>query len=141
MFGNGGDTPLSQFLNGTGSSAISSLGSYCNLCNTTYGACSNLALVNATNANATAALAPCGNNDSLSLAGAGGIGAGVTLAVVIALLGVAAFFGLVGFGGRRQRNGHDGSETGSVRPRTRRPRGLLTDVRPQDNGLMMKQAR
>ena len=92
MFGNAGDTPLAQFQSIVGPAGVNSTTAWCNTCsNTVSRGCQLLG-------------SSTGSSGGLSLPAAGGIGAGVTLAVVAALLAALVGLGLVSVQRRRPRS-------------------------------------
>ncbi|KAG9123234.1 hypothetical protein FRC07_000070 [Ceratobasidium sp. 392] len=96
MFGAEGDTPLKVFMSRLSPSQINDLTTWCAACdNWTDRKCNLVAAASATPPHHSAA----------SAVGAGFIGAGVTIAIFLAALGVLAFMGLIVFGRKHKRMG------------------------------------
>ncbi|KAH0832229.1 histidine phosphatase superfamily [Lanmaoa asiatica] len=86
-----GDVPLSAFMDAVAPSAVNTTAAWCNVCqNSQNRGCNALTL--AAQQARSAALSP------ISPVGAGFLGAGLTLAMVILLFGTLAFLGLLSFG-------------------------------------------
>ncbi|KAG9315539.1 histidine phosphatase superfamily [Chiua virens] len=91
-----GDVPLSAFIDAVAPSAVNTTAAWCNVCqNSQERGCGALTL--AAQQGRAAALSP------MNLVGAGFLGAGLTLAVVIFSLAALAFLGLLGFGRRSKK--------------------------------------
>jgi hypothetical protein len=102
------DVPVSTFMKTLQPFAFSDLPTWCQRCsNTQDRGCANIA---ATSAPATAFI---GSHDKVSPVGAGFIGAGVTLAVMLGALALLAFTGLLSFGRQAKPRAKAGSENGS----------------------------
>ncbi|KAK0210935.1 histidine phosphatase superfamily [Desarmillaria ectypa] len=102
-----GDIPLSTFVNYLSPAAINTTADWCTVCrNTEDRGCGALALA-ASEASAAARV-----NQRISPVGAGFLGAGLTLAVCLAMLGVLVFLGFltVGKGRSRQKKTNDVAE-------------------------------
>ncbi|KAG8716414.1 hypothetical protein FRC11_013397 [Ceratobasidium sp. 423] len=96
MFGENQDTPLDEFTSRLTPYSIDDLNSWCTTCNNWQDRKCNL--VAAANTSVIA-----WKKDAVSPVGAGFIGAGVTIAVFLAALGVMAFMGLLTFGRKSRR--------------------------------------
>ncbi|KAG9092081.1 hypothetical protein FS749_016018 [Ceratobasidium sp. UAMH 11750] len=95
MFGGQGDTPLEDFTSRLSPYQIDDLPSWCESCNNWSDRKCDLV--------AAANTAPTSHmSHGVSAVGAGFIGAGVTIAVFFAALGVLAFMGLVVFGRKKR---------------------------------------
>ncbi|KAN0087790.1 Histidine phosphatase superfamily [Tylopilus felleus] len=91
-----GDAPLSAFINAVAPSSVNTTAAWCNVCqNSQDRGCDALTL--AAQQGRSAALSP------ISLVGAGFLGAGLTLAVVLMSLATLAFLGLLSFGKKPKR--------------------------------------
>ncbi|PBK78349.1 phosphoglycerate mutase-like protein [Armillaria solidipes] len=102
-----GDVPLSTFVNYLSPAAVNTTADWCKVCgNTQDRGCGALALA-ASEASAAARV-----NQRISPVGAGFLGAGLTLAVCLAMLGVLVFLGFltVGKGRSRQKKTDDVTE-------------------------------
>ncbi|KAK0228724.1 histidine phosphatase superfamily [Armillaria fumosa] len=102
-----GDVPLSTFVNYLSPAAVNTTADWCKVCgNTEDRGCGALALA-ASEASAAARV-----NQRISPVGAGFLGAGLTLAVCLAMLGVLIFLGFltVGKGRSRQKKTNDITE-------------------------------
>jgi len=100
------DVPVSTFINALQPFAFSDIPTWCQRCNNTQDrGCANIAI------KSTPMTITIGSHDKVSPVGAGFIGAGVTLAVMLAALALLAFTGLLSFG--RKPRGKVGSEHGS----------------------------
>ncbi|KAG8748142.1 hypothetical protein FRC10_008875 [Ceratobasidium sp. 414] len=96
MFGGQGDTLLEDFTSRLSPYQIDDLPTWCESCNNwTDRKCNLVAAANAASALTT-------HHHTVSAVGAGFIGAGVTIAVFLAALGVLAFMGLVIFGRKKR---------------------------------------
>ncbi|KAF8157825.1 histidine phosphatase superfamily [Crassisporium funariophilum] len=99
------DVPLSAFVKALKPAAFDDLPTWCKVCsNNQDRGCAALALQSTT---------VTGTNQRIGPIGAGFLGAGVTLAVVLATIGVLSFFGLLAFGGRKAKATRLGSDTDS----------------------------
>jgi len=109
LLGRSGDIPLSTFINTLSPVGINTTAEWCTVCaNTQDRGCGAIA------AAAAAAQAQYQKHQPISPVGAGFLGAGVTLAVVAAMLAVLAFLGLLGFGRRHMRVGKRTIQSGSI---------------------------
>ncbi|KAG9098810.1 hypothetical protein FRC06_005950 [Ceratobasidium sp. 370] len=96
MFGGQSDTPLEDFTSRLGPYQIDDLPTWCETCdNWTDRKCDLVAAANAASASSL-------HHGTVSAVGAGFIGAGVTIAVFFAALGVLTFMGLVVFGRKKR---------------------------------------
>ncbi|KAJ6557217.1 histidine phosphatase superfamily [Mycena vulgaris] len=114
FLGSSGDVPLSTLVNHVNPAVINSTAAWCTVCNNKQDrGCGALALA-ASQASAAAASADVGHHQRISPVGAGFLGAGLTLAVVIAMFGVLAFLGMLTIGrGRGKRAPSTHSQTNS----------------------------
>ncbi|KAF8208599.1 histidine phosphatase superfamily [Mycena galopus ATCC 62051] len=104
FLGGTGDVPLSSLIDHVNPALINSTAAWCTVCNNTQDrGCGPLAAA-AAQASAAVALADAPHHQPISPVGAGFLGAGLTLAVVLAMFGVLVFLGLLTIGrGRSKR--------------------------------------
>jgi len=109
LIGSTGDVPISALADHVNSALINSTSQWCTVCNNTQDrGCGAIA-----QAAAQAALtANVGHHQRISPVGAGFLGAGLTLVVVLGMFGVLAFLGLLTIG-RGKRAGSTHSKTNS----------------------------
>ncbi|KAJ7465302.1 histidine phosphatase superfamily [Mycena latifolia] len=114
FLGASGDVPLSTLVNHVNPALINSTAAWCAVCNNQKDrGCGALALA-ASQASASAAAANVGHHQVISPVGAGFLGAGLTLAVVLAMFGVLAFLGMLAIGrGRGKKAASTRSQTNS----------------------------
>ncbi|KAJ6466385.1 histidine phosphatase superfamily [Mycena sanguinolenta] len=114
FLGGTGDMPLSALIDHVNPALINSTAAWCAVCNNSQDrGCGALAAA-AANASAAAALADAPRHQPISPVGAGFLGAGLTLAVVLAMFGVLTFMGLLTIGrGRSRKAGRTASPTHS----------------------------
>jgi len=113
FLGGSGDVPLSTLVNHVNPALVNSTAAWCTACNNKQDrGCGALAAA-ASQASAAAVNANV-RHQALSPVGAGFLGAGLTLAVVLAMFGVLAFLGLLTVGrGRSKKAGSTHSATNS----------------------------
>ncbi|KAJ7242866.1 histidine phosphatase superfamily [Mycena haematopus] len=98
-----GDVPLSSLIDHVNPALINSTAAWCVVCNNTQDrGCGPLAAA-AAKASAAATLADAPRHQPISPVGAGFLGAGLTLAVVLAMFGVLMFLGLLTIGRGRSK--------------------------------------
>ncbi|KAJ7164700.1 histidine phosphatase superfamily [Mycena crocata] len=108
------DVPLSTLVNHVNPALVNSTAAWCTVChNTKDRGCGALAVA-ASQASAAASNANVHHHEVISPVGAGFLGAGLTLAVVLAMFGVLAFLGMLTIGrGRSKKAGSTHSQTHS----------------------------
>ncbi|KAF9462990.1 phosphoglycerate mutase-like protein [Collybia nuda] len=101
------DIPLAQFVDYMAPLVINSTAAWCSVCsNNQDRGCAALHLAATSNSNRS--------KPRISPVGAGFLGAGLTLAVALAILGALFFMGLLAVGRSKKRHSKAGSEDGSV---------------------------
>jgi len=109
LIGSTGDVPISALADHVNSALINSTSQWCTVCNNTQDrGCGAIAQA----ATQAALAANVGHHQRISPVGAGFLGAGLTLVVVLGMFGVLAFLGLLTIG-RGKRAGSTHSKTNS----------------------------
>ncbi|KAJ7828088.1 histidine phosphatase superfamily [Mycena leptocephala] len=103
ILGASDDVPLSTLVNHMNPALVNSTAAWCTVCNNTQDrGCGALALA-ASQASAAAVKANIAHHQPIGPVGAGFLGAGLTLAVVLAMFGVLAFLGMLTVGRGRSK--------------------------------------